>query len=133
MRKNLKRDQRLEAAKQWISEYKGKKWIRSYRKHFGISAECAIQELLLLKVPLTKEEIANGRISARARRRNEKRKRKQRRNKARSATIEVPLQDGTFFFIAGYTEGGFPYGITWEENEQMNNDISLFETMPPED
>ena len=24
-------------------------------------------------------------------------------------------QDGTFFFIAGYTSGGVPYGVTWEE------------------
>ena len=27
-------------------------------------------------------------------------------------TIE---SDNTFAFIAGYTEGGFPYGLTWEE------------------
>mgnify|MGYP007086047993 FL=1 len=26
-------------------------------------------------------------------------------------------QDDTFFFIAGYTSGGAPYGITWEEME----------------
>ncbi|WP_156450338.1 hypothetical protein [Sporosarcina sp. HYO08] len=24
-------------------------------------------------------------------------------------------QDEQFFFIAGYTEGGAPYGISWEE------------------
>lgn len=24
-------------------------------------------------------------------------------------------QDDTFFFIAGYTSGGAPYGITWEQ------------------
>lgn len=24
-------------------------------------------------------------------------------------------QDGTFYFIAGYTDGGTPYGVTWEE------------------
>ena len=23
--------------------------------------------------------------------------------------------DDTFFFIAGYTSGGAPYGVTWEE------------------
>ena len=26
-------------------------------------------------------------------------------------------QDDTFFFIAWYTSGGAPYGITWEEME----------------
>ena len=24
-------------------------------------------------------------------------------------------QDDTFFYIAGYTSGGAPYGVTWEE------------------
>ena len=28
---------------------------------------------------------------------------------------EEILQDDRFFFIAGYTSGGVPYGITWEE------------------
>ena len=26
-----------------------------------------------------------------------------------------PFHDETFFYIAGYTSGGAPYGITWEE------------------
>jgi hypothetical protein len=25
------------------------------------------------------------------------------------------LQDDRFFFIAGYTSGGAPYGVTWEK------------------
>lgn len=24
-------------------------------------------------------------------------------------------QDDTFYYIAGYTSGGAPYGVTWEE------------------
>ena len=28
---------------------------------------------------------------------------------------EEILQDDRFFFIAGYTSGGTPYGVTWEE------------------
>ena len=35
---------------------------------------------------------------------------------------ECPIkdwQDGNFFFIAGYTFGGAPYGITWEEERRM--------------
>ena len=27
--------------------------------------------------------------------------------------------DETFAFIAGYTSGGVPYGITWEEMEEI--------------
>lgn len=27
-------------------------------------------------------------------------------------------QNGEFYFIAGYTSGGVPFGITWEEHER---------------
>lgn len=30
----------------------------------------------------------------------------------------VSIPDDTFAFIAGYTSGGFAYGITWEEMEE---------------
>lgn len=46
-------------------------------------------------------------------------KAKQRKTKGhrRQKPQEIPLpeQDDTFFFIAGYTSGGAPYGVTWEE------------------
>jgi hypothetical protein len=44
-----------------------------------------------------------------------------------------PDSDETFAFIAGYTDWGFPYGITWEENEMLSNEYSLFSTMPLEE
>ena len=33
------------------------------------------------------------------------------------SSSDSPLieQDDTFFFIAGYTSGGAPYGVTWEQ------------------
>jgi len=33
-------------------------------------------------------------------------------------------QDETFAYIAGYTEGGFAYGVTWEECEQIEQESS---------
>lgn len=49
-----------------------------------------------------------------------KQKRQQRRAKRKkeardNLTKEEILQDDRFFFIAGYTSGGAPYGVTWEE------------------
>lgn len=41
-----------------------------------------------------------------------KRRRKRPRKEPDSPLIE---QNDTFFFIAGYTSGGAPYGITWEQ------------------
>lgn len=38
--------------------------------------------------------------------------------KAKKAAQEqqrLPEQDDRFFYIAGYTSGGAPYGVTWEE------------------
>ncbi|MFP4978684.1 UPF0158 family protein [Paenibacillus sp. CN-4] len=34
-----------------------------------------------------------------------------------SESAQILEQDENFYFIAGYTDGGFPYGITWEEYE----------------
>ena len=34
--------------------------------------------------------------------------------------------DETFAFIAGYTSGGAPYGVTWEEMEEIKGkDVEL--------
>ena len=49
-----------------------------------------------------------------------KQKKQQMRTKLKKETRdnlakEEILQDDRFFFIAGYTSGGAPYGITWEE------------------
>ena len=34
--------------------------------------------------------------------------------------------DETFAYIAGYTGGGFPFGITWEEMEKQGSKNSDF-------
>jgi hypothetical protein len=39
----------------------------------------------------------------------------------RGDTCELSLErDETFAYIAGYTEAGFAFGVTWEEWEQLN-------------
>ncbi len=50
-----------------------------------------------------------------------KNKKKNKKNKSEKDFLEEELfedRDGTFYFIAGYTSGGFPYGITWEQAEE---------------
>ena len=40
---------------------------------------------------------------------------KRRKKRAKKEPELSPMeQDDTFFFIAGYTSGGAPYGLTWE-------------------
>ena len=48
----------------------------------------------------------------------------------------APDQDETFFYIAGYTSGGAPYGVTWEEMgisvcDELEENASL-EMLPDE-
>lgn len=41
---------------------------------------------------------------------------KHRRKRPHKEPGSMPIeQDDTFFFIAGYTSGGAPYGVTWEQ------------------
>jgi hypothetical protein len=46
------------------------------------------------------------------------------------------IRTKTFAYIAGYTEGGFAYGVTWEEWEQLEQESSTsseleIESKPP--
>jgi len=52
----------------------------------------------------------------------DKRKRREKfKSKQKTQAIE---SDDYFAYIAGYTSGGAPYGITWEENAKINEDTS---------
>ncbi len=44
-------------------------------------------------------------------------RKKKKRTDPKSESAELLEQDENFYFIAGYTDWGFPYGITWEEYE----------------
>ncbi|MDM5329212.1 hypothetical protein [Neobacillus sp. CF12] len=51
-----------------------------------------------------------------------KKQEKERKREKRRNTKELELYedyDDTFAFIAGYTEGGVPFGITYEEMEDI--------------
>lgn len=50
-----------------------------------------------------------------------KNKLKKLRTKTRPDEFDNNLfeSDDTFAFIAGYTSGGFAYGVTWEEMEEI--------------
>ena len=57
--------------------------------------------------------------------------RKKNKKQKKQDTYEdlYPEQDENFYYIAGYTPGGAPYGITWEEArrdgllEQAKNEV----------
>ena len=116
-RKSFRQDQRLQSAKSWLPTYEGKNVFRGYRKRYGVDWPTALQELEMLGVEVTptyREQVL--------RTVQEQAKAKKRKRLGKAAELESMLgieQDEHFAFIVGYTSGGAPCGITWEEWEQM--------------
>ena len=113
-RKRWTRIQRLDAAKKWIPTCRGGDLVQRYKKWFGVTDVCAVLELRILGVDIPDERLEQARRNERDRAADNAR-RKQKR--ARPRTIRE--SDETFAFIVGYTEGGAPYGVTWEEMQAL--------------
>lgn len=116
-RKRFNRNQRLEAARLCLQNYAGTKVVRDYRRYFGVDFPTAIKELEILGVSISADYKAAvlKTLADLAASREQK--------KAEKLARENPDQNETFAFIAGYTSGGAPYGITWEEWEQLEPEL----------
>ncbi len=121
----MKFAERKAKAEKWVSEYDGTPYggdiIKAYRKKFAVDRMKAVAELQMLGVSLTKEQIDREKASVKAyqniqRAKKAKRKRlREQRKMQKNDMADYPEQDGRFYYIAGYTSGGAPYGVTWEE------------------
>jgi hypothetical protein len=105
-RKRLTRETRLIAAKIWVKSYNGKKIISGYSKWFGVNKICAIKELRLLGISISEDLEKQIRKSL------------QEKKTIKMEPIINNDSDENFAFIAGYTSGGAPFGITHEEIEK---------------
>ena len=124
-KKAMKFAERKAKAEKWVSEYDGTPYggdiIKAYRKKFAVDRMKAVAELQMLGVSLTKEQIDREKAAVKAyqdiqRAKKAKRKRLREQRKMQKSEIEDYVeQDSRFYYIAGYTSGGAPYGITWEE------------------
>ena len=121
-KKAMKFAERKAKAEKWVSEYDGTPYggdiIKAYRKKFAVDRMKAVVELQMLGVSLTKEQIDREKAAVKAYQdiqRDKKAKRKRLREQKRMRK-DIPVfhedQDETFYYIAGYTSGGAPYGIT---------------------
>jgi hypothetical protein len=120
-RKNLTKKGRLDSAKDWITKHDGKNLISGYAKWFGVDKICAINELKTLGV-IIPEKLENQIVESHKRRIE---LRKLAKEKTEVLDIAGYDSDDDFAFIVGYTSGGFPYGLTHEEFENVeldNND-----------
>ena len=124
-KKAMKFAERKAKAEKWVAEYDGTPYggdiIKAYRKKFAVDRMKAVAELQMLGVSLTKEQIDREKAAVKAyqdiqRAKKAKRKRlREQRKMQKNDITDYAEQDGTFYYIAGYTSGGAPYGITWEE------------------
>ena len=124
-KKAMKFAERKAKAEKWVSEYDGTPYggdiIKAYRKKFAVDRMKAVAELQLLGVSLTKEQIDREKAAVKAYQELQRaRKAKKKRNREQKIMQkDIPVfhedQDDTFYYIAGYTSGGAPYGVTWEE------------------
>ena len=124
-KKAMKFAERKAKAEKWVVEYDGTPYggdiIKAYRKKFAVDRMKAVAELQLLGVSLTNEQIDREKEAViayqelqRVKKAKRKRIREQKRMKKDNPVFHEE-QDDTFYYIAGYTSGGAPYGVTWEE------------------
>ena len=120
----LKREARLLKARQWLPTYEGTKIVRAYRKRFCVDVANAVRDLLELGYEF-KPGYVDNLLKSEEIRQEQLRARKEER---RQSEYGMTDQDDTFFYIAGYTSGGAPYGVTWDEmSHNMARDRRLNE------
>ena len=116
----LKRDERLLKARQWLPTYQGTKIVKAYRKRFYVDVPSAVRDLQEIGYKF-KPGYVDNLLKSEAIRLEQLRAQKEERSQP--AYYDNPDQDDTFFYIAGYTSGGAPYGVTWEEEITPDNGL----------
>jgi hypothetical protein len=92
-------------------KFSGKNVVRSYANWFGVDLLCAVKELSLLGVTIDPAYVAKLKTTLGSP-----------KSPRPQQPVKEPQSDGygvdwdeNFAYIAGRTEAGFPYGVTWEE------------------
>ncbi len=108
--KQMKRKARLQSAQHWIPKYEGKNLVHGYARHFGVDKLCAINELQILGLEISPEYIKQ--LKQTALNRQKQAEAHKLAKKEKELPERFPDSDETFYYIAGYTSGGAPYGVT---------------------
>ena len=119
MKKTLKREYRLRSAKSWIKTYAGNNIVKGYSKKYSVDKLCAVKELRMIGIEISEEnekQLINSMEAHRQQRLSYKKKREDELN----ALCRFE-SDENLAIIIGYTSGGFPYGMTHEEMDEINN------------
>lgn len=123
MKNTPKKERRLNSAKNWIKTYTGNNLVKGYSKKYSVDKLCAVKELRMIRVDISEEyekQLMNSMEALRQQRLSFKKKREVKLNDLCGFD-----SDENFAMIIGYTSGGFPYGVTYEEMEQINNETEF--------
>ena len=113
--RTLKRKDRLRQASRWILEYTGKNIIKGYRKHFKVHPLCAAYDLRMLGIEISESRIQQLKKDVENRRKQNEHRRQLKEQQRLQIIDPYPCSNEYFYYIVGYTSGGAPIGITWEE------------------
>ncbi|MFT6338324.1 MAG: hypothetical protein ACI86M_000681 [Saprospiraceae bacterium] len=112
-RKLSKKKYRLASSIEWIKTYSGKNLVKGYSKWFGVDLVCAIKELRINGVEVA-EKYENEILRSIEVKRS---KRQINQEESGKKNTQNEIWDSNFLFIAGYSSGGVPYGLTHLEME----------------
>ncbi len=122
--KRMNKNARLSSASHWLKSFDGKNLLRSYKNRYGVDELCAMLELRLLERPISDDQIQRAKKTIE----NNATARKKANLKKEPAELNELYSDSdeTFAYIAGYTSGGVPYGVTWDETNEKPDDFVDF-------
>ncbi|PFO01226.1 hypothetical protein COJ85_17570 [Bacillus sp. AFS076308] len=110
-RKLYNRRDCLQNAKKWAEQNNGNNLAKRYSNWFGVDLYCAIIELKMLVYKFKQSYKEQVKKSLEAR---QKQKKKWKLDKEQVEDFGEDM----FYFVAGYTENGVPFGLTREEMEE---------------
>ncbi len=118
----MKPPARLMAARHWLPTFTGNNVVRGYAKWFGVDLGCALEELRVLGV-----ELDPSYVEALTRTLHNRGKRRPTVEPAPAAIPEGygSEWDDDFAYIAGFTSGGAPFGVTWDQAEALQRRAEL--------
>ena len=101
----MSRESRLQSGKHWLHKYDGKNTVRSYSNWYGVSEVCAILELRMLGLERDEERLEKAKKTENNKAMNRVAVKKKKQKRKLKELYED--SDDIFYFIAGYTSGGF--------------------------
>jgi hypothetical protein len=104
-------------------KYLGNNVVKGYSKKYSVDKLCTVKKLRMIGVEISEEyqrQLINSMEALKQQRLSFKEKREDKSN----ALCEFESNEN-FAMIIGYTSGGFPYGVTHKEMEEITSENEI--------